>query len=106
MATIDEEWRRLKFLAEHGRSQEKVHVAFIEVEAKERIENKGPRPKTKFVVETDDPMLYSDFNRLKDRWFGCANKSVALTVMRDLWDQPVAWIQQTCKGQQEEHIPY
>ena len=46
MATIDEEWRRLKFLSEHGRSREKVHVAFIEVEAKERIENKGPRPKT------------------------------------------------------------
>jgi hypothetical protein len=106
MATIHEEWRRLKFLAEHGRGNEKIHIAFIEVEAKERIENKGPKPKTKFVMETDSPGMYSRLNELKDRWFGRANKSVALSVMADLWDRPVEWIDETCKGQEEEHTPW
>jgi len=102
MATIDEEWRRLKFLAEHGRAGEKVHIAFIEVEAKERIANAGPKPKTRFVLETDDPKMYGKLNELKDNWFSVANKSVALTVMAKLWDRPQEWIREICSGQQDE----
>lgn len=102
MATIDEEWRRLKFLAEHGRSQEKVHVAFIEVEAKERIKNDGPKPKTQFRLETDDPKLYSRANELKDRWFSVANKSVALSVMFELWNRPEEWIRAICDQKGDE----
>lgn len=102
MATIDEEWRRLKFLAERGRAKEKVHVAFIEVEAKERIKNEGPKPKTQFRLETDDPRLYSFANLLKDRWFSVANKSVALTVMFKLWDRPEEWIREICDQKGDE----
>jgi hypothetical protein len=96
MATIDEEWRRLKFLAENGRANEKVHVAFVEVEAQERIKNAGPKPKTQFRMETDSPEVYSRLNALKDRWFDIANKSVALSVMIRLWDMPEDWIRRVC----------
>lgn len=97
MATIDEEWRRLKFLAEHGRAGEKIHVAFVEVEAKERIRNSGPKPKTQFRMETDSPDAYSKLNELKDRWFACANKSVAITVMILLWDKSESTIVRLCE---------
>ena len=98
MATVDEEIARLQFISRQGRGQEKCHVVLIEVEAKERMAN--PKLKTRFVLETDDPILYSDFNRYKDRWFGVANKSVALSVMAKLWDRPVQWIQEVCSGDQ------
>jgi hypothetical protein len=99
MATIREEAARLKWLVEKGRGDERCHIVLIEVEARERISNPGPKPKTKFALETDDPKLYSRFNELKDRWFRVANKSVALTVMFDLWDRPVEWIKETCDTQ-------
>lgn len=105
MATIDEEWRRLKFLADKGRGKEKCHVVLIEVEAKERIENAGPKPKTQFRLETDDPKLYSRANELKDRWFAVANKSVALSVMFELWNRPEEWIRAICDQRgDEEHV--
>jgi hypothetical protein len=100
MATAREELERFKFLVAHGRGDDKFHVVDILAEAKERIANKGPRPKTKFVLETDDPKLYSDFNLLKDRWFSEVNKSVALSVMRDLWDRPIEWIHEACEGKE------
>jgi hypothetical protein len=82
MARICEEWPRLKFLAEHGRAEEKVYIAFIEVEAKERIANAGPKPKTRFVMETDCPEMYSRLNAIKDRWFRViVNKSVAVSLI-------------------------
>lgn len=86
MATIDEELARLKFLSGKGRGREKCHVVLIEEEARKRKENSGPRPKTRFVMETDDPEMYSRFNDLKDRWLRNRNKSVALGVMADRWD--------------------
>ena len=101
MATIEEIEAQCRFLREKGRGQEKAHLVLIEVEARERIENKGPRPKTKFVLETDDPALYSGFNRVKDRWFSEANKSVALHVMLKLWDRPVEWIKEICSGEEK-----
>lgn len=85
MATLREERARLQFLEEHGRGDEKVHVVFIDEEARERIKNEAKgivKPKTKFVMETDDPEMYSAFNAEKDRYIRCAvNKSVALSLM-------------------------
>jgi hypothetical protein len=94
MATIKEERARLQFLEEHGHGDEKCHVILIEVEAAERIKN--PKQKTRFVVQTDSPEMYSLLNQLKDRWFAVANKSVALSVMADLWDIPEQGIREMC----------
>jgi hypothetical protein len=105
MATLREERARLQFLEEHGHGDEKVHVVFIEREAAERIKNeaKGEKsPKTKFVMETDSPGMYSRLNELKDRWFSQVNKSVALSIMAELWDRDLAWIEQACGGEQQE----
>ena len=88
MATIDEEWPRLKFLAEHKRGAEKIHVVFLEQEARERIANAGPKPKTKFVFETDSPEAYSQLNFEKDRWIkAVGNKSVAVTLLIMAWQK-------------------
>lgn len=86
MASLREERARLQFLEEHGRGDEKVHVVFIEEEARERIKN--PKAKTRFQMETDDPKMYERFNAQKDRWLRLANKSVALDVMCLLWERP------------------
>jgi hypothetical protein len=96
MATIAEERARLQFLEEKGCGQEKCHVVLVEREARERIKNDGPKPKTRFVCETDDPAMYSRMNELKDRWFAIANKSVALSVMAKLWDMDEEWIRKVC----------
>lgn len=98
MATIDSEWERLGFLRGKGRGREKCHVVLIEEEARARVENAGPRPKTKFVMETDDPAMYSRLNELKDRWFAIINKSVALSLMADLWDKSDDWIRDSAEG--------
>lgn len=88
MATLDEEWRRLKFLAEKGRGQEKVHVVFVEEEAKARVENLGEKPKTRFQWETDFPDGYSELNKGKDRLMRIiGNKQVAITVAAMLWNE-------------------
>ena len=105
MATIDEEWRRLKFLAEanHGaRAKEKIHVAFIEEEAKARIANPGPKPKTRFCMETDCPEMYSRLNAIKDRWFRLINKSVAVSLMVQAWEQyDEEQLRQAAEGMEE-----
>ncbi len=99
MATVDEEIARLQFISRQGRGQEKCHVVLIEVEQQERIKN--PKEKTRFCVETDDPKLYSEFHRVKELWFGAVNKSVALSMMLELWDRPVEWIMEVCSGEQK-----
>lgn len=99
MGTIDSEYERLGFLRTKGRGQEKCHIVLIEEEARERIKNPGPKPKTKFVVETDDPEMYSKLNELKDRWFANANKSVALSMMARLLDQPDYKIKELCSDE-------
>lgn len=105
MATLREERARLQFLEEHGRGDEKVHVVFIEEEARGRIKNEQKgiiKPKTRFVMETDDPMMYSRFNAQKDRWLRLANKSVALDVMCSLWERVSDdWINNMDKAERE-----
>lgn len=87
MATIAEERARLQFLEEKGCGQEKCHVVLVEREARERIKNDGPKPKTQFRFETDDPEMYSRFNAQKDRWLRIGNKSVAIDMMCRLWEE-------------------
>jgi hypothetical protein len=90
VATINKEWRRLKFLAEKGRGDEKVHVAFVEEEAQKRIANapEGEKPpKTRFQWETDFADGYSELNAGKDRLIRLiGNKQVAITIAAKLWN--------------------
>jgi hypothetical protein len=106
MATLREERARLQFLEERGHGDEKVHVIFVEEEAKKRIENKpeGDKPpKTQFRMETDDPAMYSRFNAQKDRWFRLLNKSVACDLMCRLWERPSdQQLQQIAQGEEPE----
>jgi len=92
MATLREERARLQFLEEKGHGDEKVHVVFIEREAAERIANERKgivKPKTKFVMETDDADMYRRFNFQKDRWYRLIpNKSVAVDMMARMWEEP------------------
>lgn len=88
MATISEERARLQWLESKGRGQEKAHVILIEEEIRKRKENAGPKPKTRFILETDDPMMYSRFIAAKDRWLRFVNKSIAVDLMCRLWERP------------------
>lgn len=64
------------------------HCFIVEEEAQKRTENDGPKPKTRFQMETDDPEMYSAFNAEKDRIIAAAgNKSVALSIMHRAWQQ-------------------
>ena len=69
MATVLEELQRLKQLVHSGKGSETIHVVFTDREAKARKENKGPKPKTRFMVETHSPEGYAALNVQKDRYF-------------------------------------
>jgi hypothetical protein len=87
--TVDAVYERCKFLRGKGRGQEKALLVLPEQLAKERIENAGPRPKTRFQIETDDPAMYSRMNAQKDRWFRLIpNKSVAVDLLARMWEEP------------------
>jgi hypothetical protein len=76
----------LKHLESKGRGNAPVHIVDIEEEAKERSKNAGPKPKTRFQVELDDPSLYCQFNFEKDRIFArVKNKPIALDFMYRAW---------------------
>ncbi|HVI10512.1 MAG TPA: hypothetical protein VND65_19645 [Candidatus Binatia bacterium] len=77
----------LKALETKGRGQETVHVVMVEQEQRERIKNPGPRKKTKFVLQTDDPMTFSQFHAERERIFKrCGmQKSIALFIMLEGW---------------------
>jgi hypothetical protein len=88
MASMDEEYERLGFLRKQGRGKEKVHVVFVEEEAKARVENLGEKPKTRFQWETDFPDGYSELNKGKDRLMRIiGNKQVAITIAAMLWNE-------------------
>lgn len=71
------------------RPDEKLHIVFVEREQRKRIANAGePQPKTKFVMDTDDPLFYSDFHVEKDRIIRhVGNKTVALSLMLRAWQE-------------------
>jgi predicted PhzF superfamily epimerase YddE/YHI9 len=77
---------QLKDMIRKGRGNEKVHIVLVEQEQRERIENKGPKPKTRFQIETDDAEMYSALNLEKDRIIRRAkNKSVGISLMHLAW---------------------
>jgi len=84
----------LKQLQTNGRGEEKVHVVMVEEEQKKRIANDGPKPATKFVIELDDPDLYSRFHAEKDRILRRAKvKAIGLDIMLKAWQaMDDAWI--------------
>lgn len=87
MATVREEAARLQWLISKGRGEEKAHVVLIEEEARKRKENAGPKPKTRFVWDTDFPGGYSELNGGKDRLMRVlVNKQIAVTVAAFLWN--------------------
>jgi hypothetical protein len=87
--TVDAVFERCVFLRGKGRGSEKALLILPEVEAKKRVENSGPKPKTRFIMETDDPEMYSRFNAQKDRWFRLIpNKSVAVDMLCRMWEEP------------------
>jgi hypothetical protein len=78
----------LKHLESKGRGNAPVHIVDIEEEAKARKQNDGPRPKTRFQIETDEPMLYAQLNDEKDRIISHVhNKSIALDLMLRAWQE-------------------
>jgi len=86
LATLREERARLQFLEEHGHGDEKVHVVFVDREAKERVKN--DKQKTRFQWETDFPGGYAELNKGKDRLMRIiGNKQVAITVAGILWNE-------------------
>ena len=88
MATVREEFVRLQWLIAHGRGEEKCHIVLIDEEAKVRIANQGPKPRTRFIMETDCPQAYSDLNAEKDRWLRViGNKSVCVSLMIQAWQR-------------------
>lgn len=81
----------LKQLERKGRGMAPVHIVDIEEEAKERIKNSGPKPKTRFQLELDDPELYCQWNASKDRIFHrVKNKPMALDLMWRAWDEALS----------------
>lgn len=102
MPTLEEVFEEVKFLIGKGDRQRKCHFGLIDVEAKERAEN--PKGRTRFVIETDCPEMYSAFNAEKDRIIEAAgNKSVALSIMHRAWQQLSSdMVRELAKDEQSE----
>jgi len=77
-------YEKLKWMVEHGRAEEVVHIVLVEQEQKERIKNK--KRKQNFVLCTGDPDLCSEFEAEKDRIFRrVRNKTLMLELMVRAW---------------------
>jgi hypothetical protein len=77
-----------RWLISKGRGNEKAHLLLVEAEEKKRIENTGPKPRTKFVIETDSPEAYAEMHKCKDFVIKhCKNKAVAITMLLWAWRQ-------------------
>lgn len=67
------------------------HIVDHTKERAEREKNDGPKPKTRFQIELDDPGLYCQWNHEKDRIIGRVhNKSIALDFMYRAWRDALA----------------
>jgi hypothetical protein len=105
MPQVCEEYERLKWLVSSGKGHERcTAVVLVRQEAKKRVENAGPKPKTRFIFETDSAAAYSELNREKDRVIEAAgNKSIGVSLLIRAWaelDEPriKAWM-----AEGEEH---
>ena len=89
MATVGQGYEKLKYMMEHGRAEEKIHIVFVEQEQAERIKNE--KRKTRFVMNCDDPDLCSRLEAQKDRIFRkVKNKAVMLTLMERAWAEALS----------------
>lgn len=109
MPSVKEEYERLKWLMNSGKENDRcTPVVLVKQAAKERIANKGPKPKTKFIFETNSPEAYSEFNREKDRVLEtCGNKAVAVTLLIRAWEEltPEKIAAQMAEGEGQEEKP-
>jgi hypothetical protein len=84
VATVAQEYEKLKFELSKGHGGEKIHVTWIERDQAERIKNN--KRVTKFVLETKDPdacsELHAEWERIIKR---VGNKSVALSLVHMAW---------------------
>lgn len=77
---------QMEWMISKGRGNEKVHVVLVEEIQKKRIKNDGPKPQTRFVLETDSPEAYSEMHLERDRIIRkCGNKSVAISLLIRAW---------------------
>lgn len=89
MPNVRQGYEKLKYMMEHGRSEEKIHIVFVEQEQAERIKN--DKRKTRFVLNCDDPDLCASLEREKDRIFRrVKNKAVMLTLMERVWREALS----------------
>ena len=89
MAEVIQELERLKYAAANGRAHEKIHVTWVEQDAKERIKN--DKRVTKFVLETKDPDACSELHAEWDRILRRVhNKSVALSLVVKAWQEALS----------------
>ena len=89
MATVRQGYEKLRWMAEHGQGEEKIHIVFVEQEQKERIRNQ--KRKQNFVLCTGDPDLCSEFEREKDRIFRrVQNKTLMLELMVRAWREALS----------------
>jgi hypothetical protein len=74
-------YEKLKWMCEHGRENEKVHVVMVEEEQKQRIAN--DKRQTRMVLNCDDPDQYSRLEAHKDRIIRRigGNKSMFLSLL-------------------------
>ncbi len=62
------------------------HIVNLTEQRRQREKNDGPRPKTRFAKELDDPGLYSQWNMEAHRIIKrVGNKSIALDLMCRAW---------------------
>lgn len=86
MATLRQEFEKLKFELGKGNENEKIHITWVERDQKERIKNN--KRVTKFVLETKNPdvcsELHAEWERIIKR---VHNKTLALElVVRSMRD--------------------
>jgi hypothetical protein len=89
MATVSQGYEKLKYMMEHGRAEEKIHIVFVEQEQADRIKN--DKRKTRFVLCCDDPDLCANLEAQKDRIFRkVKNKAVMLTLIERVLEEALS----------------
>jgi hypothetical protein len=86
--TVDEVYFQAKFLREKGRGAEKAVLVLPAEEAKKRVANDGPKPKTRLIKEMHTKEAYSDWNSEFDRYVSNAgDPNIAYSIMLRLLQQ-------------------
>ncbi len=85
MPTLEEVAARVNFLMEQGGHDRKCHFGLVDVEAKERIANAGPKKRTRFIKEMDSAETYSQMNAAFDRFISLTgNPQIAFQLILEL----------------------